>query len=495
VLFVTLCKALALRARLVTTLEPTAGRSGGGGSGAKSEPRPTTATGTVTGVPGGRHGGKGRIAVGDLSRRISSRNQRDPRVQHRRQQEFVPVQTGEAPPPAAPSAQAWAEVYCPPLSRWVALCPVSAICDNPTAILEYWTKKAKSPPGYIVAVGTNPMLRITDVSRRYIKTWYSVLGGPKRVNEKWWVDTVSQMSARPDSENTALETSEQEELQKIAARNDRDAPIPKTKAACKRHPLYVMEEHLTKSQCIKPDAKHVGFLNGAKVYLASDISLLLTERKWLTAHARVIKPDAKPHSYQTARPGFGSMGSGARSNDGDATAAAAAAQQQQQQQQQSSSTGINGSTGATRADSSGHAQGALFGVWQTVPFVPPVATGGIVPRNDHGNVEFWNCNPAFVPGGCSHVDEPWIQQTCNELKINFAEALVGFKHTATGMTPKIEGIFVCTESLDRLLKAHRVKMEARQEAVQRKRDDKLAQRWRELITLVVSLDRVSREYQ
>ena len=50
--------------------------SGGGGSGAKSEPRPTTATGTATGVPGGRHGGKGRIAVGDLSRRISSRNQR-----------------------------------------------------------------------------------------------------------------------------------------------------------------------------------------------------------------------------------------------------------------------------------------------------------------------------------------------------------------------------------------------------------------------------------
>ena len=44
--------------------------------------------------------------------------------------------------------------------------------------------------------------------------------------------------------------------------------------------------------------------------------------------------------------------------------------------------------------------------------MPPVAVGGIVPRGAYGNVEYWHRNPALLPGGCCHVEAPWIQQTC-----------------------------------------------------------------------------------
>lgn len=43
----------------------------------------------------------------------------------------------------------------------------------------------------------------------------------------------------------------------------------------------------------------------------------------------------------------------------------------------------------------------LFGPWQVEDYVPPVAENGIVPRNEHGNVELFK--PCMLPIGCVHV--------------------------------------------------------------------------------------------
>ena len=48
-----------------------------------------------------------------------------------------------------------------------------------------------------------------------------------------------------------------------------------------------------------------------------------------------------------------------------------------------------------------------------------------------------------------------------ELKINFAEAVVGFKHTPGGMQPKVEGIVICNENRQRLMAAHATKQAAK----------------------------------
>lgn len=46
----------------------------------------------------------------------------------------------------------------------------------------------------------------------------------------------------------------------------------------------------------------------------------------------------------------------------------------------------------------------LFGPWQVEDYVPPVAENGIVPRNEHGNVELFK--PCMLPIGCTHMKLP-----------------------------------------------------------------------------------------
>lgn len=46
----------------------------------------------------------------------------------------------------------------------------------------------------------------------------------------------------------------------------------------------------------------------------------------------------------------------------------------------------------------------LFGPWQVDDYVPPVAETGIVPRNEHGNVELFKA--CMLPVGCVHIRLP-----------------------------------------------------------------------------------------
>ena len=120
--------------------------------------------------------------------------------------------------------------------------------------------------------------------------------------------------------------------------------------------------------------------------------------------------------------------------------------------------------GAAAIQAPGDEMEGLYGEWQTSEFVPPAAENGKVPRGEHGNVELWDKNPALMPGGCCHVEAPWIQQTCNELNIDFAECVTDFKYSVAtgGMAPKVEGIVICADQHARLMAAHATKMAAKQ---------------------------------
>ena len=156
----------------------------------------------------------------------------------------------------------------------------------------------------------------------------------------------------------------------------------------------------------------------------------------------------------------------------------------------------DGTDGGGAAQASGDEMEGLYGEWQTIEFVPPTAKNGKVPRGEHGNVELWDKNPALMPGGCCHVEAPWIQQTCNELNIDFAECVTDFKYSVAtgGMAPKIEGIIICSDQKARLMAAHATKMAAKQAEKDMKREEQLVQHWKKLIKLVASRARVQEEY-
>jgi len=92
-----------------------------------------------------------------------------------------------------------------------------------------------------------------------------------------------------------------------------------------------------------------------------------------------------------------------------------------------------------------------FGPWQVEDFVPPTATHGKVPRNDHGNVELFT--PKMLPVGCVHLtDYHNLGHVAKKIGIDCAPAMVGWEH-GRYPRPKMEGFVVCTENVEVLVAA------------------------------------------
>jgi hypothetical protein len=58
----------------------------------------------------------------------------------------------------------------------------------------------------------------------------------------------------------------------------------------------------------------------------------------------------------------------------------------------------------------------LYARHQTDPHVVPAATGGIVPKGDHNDVDM----RVGLPPNCVHLTQPKISLTCRKLGVDFA---------------------------------------------------------------------------
>lgn len=85
----------------------------------------------------------------------------------------------------------------------------------------------------------------------------------------------------------------------------------------------------------------------------------------------------------------------------------------------------------------------LYGEWQTSPYDPPLAIDGMVPRNDHGNVDLFT--PTMLPQNCSHITLPGADKVAKELGIDFADACVGFSFHGGRAAPALYGIVICND--------------------------------------------------
>lgn len=68
-----------------------------------------------------------------------------------------------------------------------------------------------------------------------------------------------------------------------------------------------------------------------------------------------------------------------------------------------------------------------------------------VPKNEYGNVEFFDCSPAFLPPGTEHVRGDQIGRVAAKLGVDYAPALTGFESKQGRQVPVLDGIIVCKE--------------------------------------------------
>ena len=269
-----------------------------------------------------------------------------------------------------------------------------------------------------------------------------------------------------------------EELE-LAARKE---PLPTSKAAFKKHPMYVLRSVLNSTAVLKPDAKKrvCGMFKGELVFQRSDVETALSEKRWLyegrKVHASelnkpILKVKARKKPSSTAAHQFQALATYGVGTTNDGSAKSRAKQIEE----------------ASKPDGGGDGKTKLYGSWQTAKWSPPrVSPNDPIPVNCHKNIELELLNPGLV-----HVELRHVAKVAKKLGLPYAPCMLGFERSNK---PNIRGI-VIHEHNEELLREAQVGMAdfLLQQEYEAKRRDILL-KWKRLLVGVLTKDRLEREY-
>jgi len=193
--------------------------------------------------------------------------------------------------------------------------------------------------------------------------------------------------------------------------------LPTSKAAFKKHHIYVLMSQLLQYEAIyPPDTVPVAEWRGEAVFRRKDVYTVHNSVKWLQ-NGKQVKQGEQPYKELPKRIIRKRKLEEIEDNNLPRT------------------------------------MSGFFGPWQVEDFVPPMATEGKVPRNTFGNVELFT--PDMIPVGCVHLTEYHkLGHVAKKIGIDCAPAMVGWEH-GKYPRPKMEGFVVCTENVEVLIAAWR----------------------------------------
>lgn len=136
----------------------------------------------------------------------------------------------------------------------------------------------------------------------------------------------------------------------------------------------------------------------------------------------------------------------------------------------------------------------VYGPWQVVDYVPPVAKDGRVPRNEHGNVELFKA--CMLPVGCTHIRLSGIQHIAKSLEMDVAPAMVGWSfHKAGWAHPEFDGFVVCSENVPPLMDAWRAARMDAAKAAALERTERVLANWRRFTHHLLLWQRVEARFK
>ncbi|CAM9124322.1 unnamed protein product [Scytosiphon promiscuus] len=358
--------------------------------------------------------------------------------------------------------------------RWTHVDPVQGAVDQADKVQDMRFRKRLIP--YVVAEDEKKV--IVDVTRRYSSEWARTLrtrGRAMASPDGWWNQALRQWRAAAattatDGHNRRRKAGTgtagsplvvEEEVAHAANGDDPSAseekeleakvnnePVPSTIAALKNHHVYVLGKNLLKFEALRPGARAAGLVKGSKVYLKTDVAKLRGASRWKKDALQVKKSELEKPAKIATKKG---------EKDGEGTS-------------------------------------KLYGDWQTEPWVPEAAANGKVPKNEYGNVEFFDCSPAFLPPGTAHVRGDQISRVASQLGVDYAPALTGFETKQGRQVPVLDGIIVCKEQSQMLRDAHTAWEQTLLEKRAKAREQKVLRRWRTLFKGVLLGAQLLEEY-
>ena len=224
-------------------------------------------------------------------------------------------------------------------------------------------------------------------------------------------------------------------------------PLPKSISGFTKSDSYILESQIGKMSMIRPfsneSGKKVTFValfNGEKVYHRGDISKLESSGGWKKVGREVLK-DETPISTISRKRGHQTH------------------------------------------------EKALYGDWQTAPIQVSEVIDGILPSNEHGNIEVWNGNQHLLPVGTSLVKTTRtvaVSKIASELGIQHRQALFGFEDKYGARFPVFGGIVVLKKDSD-IIEAALDQLEHEdQQHRENLRVGKVMKNWRTLVGKVIT---------
>ncbi|CAI5710092.1 unnamed protein product [Hyaloperonospora brassicae] len=362
----------------------------------------------------------------------------------------------------------WCEVLDEKTKSWIHVDAVRRLVDRPRDVEPLRGKAFRF--SYVISIQDDGLL--VDVTARYAVHWSKSLA--LRLADSWLERVLEQINDDTNSqydENRAAWIRSRANVAADATAEEKKAletlklaeGMPTSVEGFRKHHLYCLERHLSRSECLHP-RKVVGLFNGQAVFLRKHVQPVRSAFKWRRL-GRVVKDEErqKPARWQ--------------SRDG-------------------SLSGCNGSSddvcGSDRDGTKDTSSLALYGLWQTTEFGPPPVVDGRVPKTKYGNIEIWS--HAHVPRGAVHLQLPRIDALAESLGVDFAPAVVGFEVRKGRTVPKIAGIVVAQSHEAMLLDAHAEKQQQTIEKAIAYNRKLVLRRWAKLTKRLLLRQRLEDDY-
>ncbi|KAJ8726999.1 hypothetical protein PYW08_015396 [Mythimna loreyi] len=331
----------------------------------------------------------------------------------------------------------WCEIFVEELEQWISVDVIKGKVHCPEDLYS----GATHPVCYVVGWDNNNYLK--DLTRKYVPQFNTVTR-KLRAEAPWWNEAVKSWLGP----KTARDREEDEYLDRMQL----EAPLPKSIAEYKNHPLYALKRHLLKFEAIyPPDAAVLGFVRNEPVYARECVYVCHSREIWLK-EAKVVKLGEAPYKIVKARPKWDRL-SNKMITDKPLE---------------------------------------VFGPWQVQDYEPPTAENGIVPRNAYGNVELFK--ECMLPKKTVHIKLPSLNRVAKKLNIDCAPAMTGFDYSGGYCHPVYDGFVVCEEYEEIITEAW-VKDQEEQERKEREKiEARVYGNWRRLIRGLAIRERLKCKY-
>ncbi|KAG8966439.1 hypothetical protein FRC03_011977 [Tulasnella sp. 419] len=402
--------------------------------------------------PGAGHslGGELRNKKHDDAKPPRAINLRKSKPQGNRLGTFRHHQHHDHPPIGGWPPVFWTEVFSKPDGKWIPVDPIRNLVNK---------KRLFQPPPndrnnrllYVFGFEEDGFGR--DVTPRYAKEFGAKIAKLRPAGTKgrrdWW-DNICGILARP----YRLNRDDMEDAELVT--NQISEGMPTSVQGFKDHPLYILERHLKRDEVIHPRVE-IGKFRGESVFSRSNLVQLKTSENWMR-QGREVKEGNQPLKWVKVR---------------------AVTVSKQRAVEMASEGGESVLQG-------------LYADWQTKTYIPPPIVDGKVPKNDFGNIDLYV--PSMLPVGGVHLPFKGIAKVARKLGIDYAEAVVGFEFKKRKALPILDGVVIPREHESTVLEAYLEMAQAVEEKERQKKQARVMQRWKRLVTGLRIRERLAKQY-